>query len=717
MRTFLTVTLRLAAPGLLVGSLLSFARSLGEFGATITFAANIAGQTRTMPSAIYTYLNQPDGEGRAAGLVLLSVALSLLALVASELVGPSPALELAMLCLRAQRQLGPFALDIDIECHHAVTAIYGPSGAGKTSLLNVVAGLVRPDTGEISLDGQTLFSSAQHIDLPPEHRRIGYVFQDDLLFPHLSTEENLCYGRDLLPTAARRFALDQIVDLLEIGPLLKRRPGHLSGGERQRIALGRALLTSPRLLLMDEPLSSLDQGLKNRIIPYLCHVRDALQIPILYVSHSVAEILELTSQVVVLDRGQVIAHGDFFTIATHPQVLPLVEEHGFENVLDVEIAATDAERGVCEVPVPRSAAQNSLLRPTHRQPPLHRHPRRRHRPRPSASRRAERAQCIAGNHQRNRRCGGETAHLRECRASPGRQDDSRSHRGNATQHRRPNLLPRQNPFHPLGAAVEPARKALTRQISAFYTLYIFTKEHKLVPEHSLQPKRLAMNVITVARQLGSFGDWIAEQLAAKLDYEFIDRRLVEEIASITDTSVEEVERYDEKGEGRLRFFLKKLLVPEVAPGTFPLSAAAYAPEFGLEFPHMREHEVSEATYLDRGTYQLLITTLVQDFGQSGKAVVVGRASQVVLADFPNACHVKIIAPPETRIERLMQSRDMDREQAQKLIEQHDQWRQSYLRNFHNADWNDPLLYDLTINTGKISREDAVDLLADFLAES
>ena len=224
-----------------------------------------------------------------------------------------------------------------------------------------------------------------------------------------------------------------------------------------------------------------------------------------------------------------------------------------------------------------------------------------------------------------------------------------------------------------------------------------------------------MNVITVARQLGSFGDWIAEQLAAKLDYEFIDRRLVEEIASITETSVEEVERYDEKGEGRLRFFLKKLLVPEVAPGTFPLSAAAYAPEFGLEFPHMREHDVSEATYLDRGTYQLLITTLVQDFGQSGNAVVVGRASQVILAEHPNACHVKIIAPLETRIERLMQNRDVDREQAHKLIEQHDQWRQSYLRNFHNADWNDPLLYDLTINTGKIDREDAVDLLAGFLS--
>lgn len=225
-----------------------------------------------------------------------------------------------------------------------------------------------------------------------------------------------------------------------------------------------------------------------------------------------------------------------------------------------------------------------------------------------------------------------------------------------------------------------------------------------------------MTVITVARQLGSFGDWIAEQLAAKLGYAFIDRRLVEEIASITDTSVEEVERYDEKGEGRLKFFLKKLLVPEVAPGTFPLSAAAYAPEFGLEFPHIRDYEASEATYLDRGTYQLLITTLVQEFGQGGNAVIVGRASQVILADHPNACHVKIIAPLATRIERLMQARDMGREQAHKLIEQHDQWRQTYLRNFHQAEWNDPMLYGLTINTGKIDRAAAVDLLASFCAE-
>ena len=253
-----------------------------------------------------------------------------------------------MLRLKFQHQLAHFALDVDLECRYPVTAVFGPSGAGKTSLLNIVAGLLHPDAGEIAVDDTTLFSLAQSIDLPPEKRGIGYVFQDDLLFPHLSVAENLRYGHDLLPATSRRFEFTQIVDLLEIGPLLSRRPIHLSGGERQRVALGRALLSSPRLLLMDEPLASLDQGLKSRIISYLRHVRDELQIPILYVSHSVAEILELTGQVIVLNKGQVIAHGDFFKIATHPEVLPLVEEHGFENVLAVDIVSSDAQRGTCE---------------------------------------------------------------------------------------------------------------------------------------------------------------------------------------------------------------------------------------------------------------------------------------------------------------------------------------------------------------------------------
>ena len=252
-----------------------------------------------------------------------------------------------MLEIRLTRRLAHFTLRVDLQCRYRVTAVFGPSGAGKTSLLELVAGLLRPDEGEIRLDGQVLFSSSDRIDLPPEQRRIGYVFQDDLLFPHLTVARNLRYGYDLLSPKERRFDPDRVVDLLQIGPLLRRKPHHLSGGERQRVALGRALLSSPRLLLMDEPLTSLDQGLKSRIIPYLRHIRSDLGIPILYVSHSVAEILELTGQVIVLDRGKVLAHGDFFRIARHPDVLPLVEAYGLENVLQAELVGSDPRAGIC----------------------------------------------------------------------------------------------------------------------------------------------------------------------------------------------------------------------------------------------------------------------------------------------------------------------------------------------------------------------------------
>jgi molybdate transport system ATP-binding protein len=254
-----------------------------------------------------------------------------------------------VLSLDVTRKLAHFTLDIQVDCPYTVTAVFGPSGSGKTTLLNLVAGLLRPDHGAVSIDGDVLFSAKQGIDLPPERRRVGYVFQDDLLFPHLTVRQNLRYGYDLLPSGARRFAVDRIVDLLELGPLLERRPGLLSGGERQRVALGRAILASPRLLLMDEPLASLDQGLKDRIIPYLRHIRSDLAIPMLYVSHSVAEILQLTGQVIVLRQGRVLACGDFFDIAQHPDVLPLMEAYGFENVLPVDIVANDHVRGVTRI--------------------------------------------------------------------------------------------------------------------------------------------------------------------------------------------------------------------------------------------------------------------------------------------------------------------------------------------------------------------------------
>ncbi len=252
-----------------------------------------------------------------------------------------------MLTLRLRRRLADFEFDLDVRCGGAATAVFGPSGSGKTSLLNMVAGLLRPEAGRVELDGEVLYDAETGIDLPPEARRLGCVFQQDLLFPHLSVGDNLRFGYDLLPAAQRRFEPGRIAELLEIGPLLDRRPRNLSGGEGQRVALGRALLASPRLLLMDEPLASLDQGLKSRIIPYLRHVRSDLGIPVLYVSHSAAEILELTREVIVLDRGRVVAHGDFFRIASDPRVLPLVDEFGFENVLPVEIVASDGESGAC----------------------------------------------------------------------------------------------------------------------------------------------------------------------------------------------------------------------------------------------------------------------------------------------------------------------------------------------------------------------------------
>jgi molybdate transport system ATP-binding protein len=254
-----------------------------------------------------------------------------------------------VLSIHVARELAHFSLDVQVDCPHIVTAVFGPSGSGKTTLLNLVAGLLRPDRGAISIDGELLFSAAQGIDLPPERRRVGYVFQDDLLFPHLTVRQNLRYGYDLLPSGARRFKVDRIVDLLELQPLLDRRPGLLSGGERQRVALGRAILASPRLLLMDEPLASLDQGLKDRIIPYLRHIRSDLSVPILYVSHSVAEILQLTGQVIVLRQGRVLACGDFFDLAQRPDILPLMEAHGFENALPVDIIANDRAQGVTRI--------------------------------------------------------------------------------------------------------------------------------------------------------------------------------------------------------------------------------------------------------------------------------------------------------------------------------------------------------------------------------
>lgn len=250
-----------------------------------------------------------------------------------------------MLSVNVQRKHGDFALDVSVDCPYPVTAVFGPSGSGKTTLLNLIAGLDRPDSGSITLDDRVLVNMSENQQLPPERRRVGYVFQDALLFPHLTVQNNLMFAAHLKPETPN-LSFDDVADLLELVPLLDRMPQHLSGGEKQRAALGRALLSAPQLLLLDEPLASLDAGLRSRILPYLRRIRDDLKIPMLYVSHSVAEILQLTGQVIVMKAGKVVTSGDFFDLAPHPEVLPLLGEFGFENVLKVSVLENRPSEGI-----------------------------------------------------------------------------------------------------------------------------------------------------------------------------------------------------------------------------------------------------------------------------------------------------------------------------------------------------------------------------------
>ena len=214
-----------------------------------------------------------------------------------------------MLRVDVAKQLGEFSLQAAFTSEGRVTGLFGASGAGKTSLINMIAGLLRPDRGTIAIDGEVLDDTVARVHVPAHRRRIGYVFQDARLFPHLDVAQNLDYGRRMNGLPDDPAQRSRITDLLDIGGLLNRRPGQLSGGERQRTALGRALLSKPRLLLLDEPLGSLDEGRKVKILPYLVRLRDEASIPMVYVSHDAAEMRQLATQIVLLRNGRVSAFG------------------------------------------------------------------------------------------------------------------------------------------------------------------------------------------------------------------------------------------------------------------------------------------------------------------------------------------------------------------------------------------------------------------------
>jgi molybdate transport system ATP-binding protein len=216
---------------------------------------------------------------------------------------------MTVLAVDVEKQLGALKLRVRFQAAGGATALFGPSGAGKTSVVNMIAGLLVPDRGSIAIDDAMLFDSTRSIDVPPHQRRIGYVFQEGRLFPHLSVRQNLDYGRRMSGHPRHEKEFDRIVALLDIGQLLDRRPRLLSGGERQRVAVGRALLMQPRLLLLDEPLASLDVAHKREILPYLVRLRDDAAIPIVYVSHTAAELRRIATTVVRLNDGQVVASG------------------------------------------------------------------------------------------------------------------------------------------------------------------------------------------------------------------------------------------------------------------------------------------------------------------------------------------------------------------------------------------------------------------------
>jgi molybdate transport system ATP-binding protein len=211
-----------------------------------------------------------------------------------------------MLIVDVEKQLGDFGLNAIFAGEGGVTGLFGPSGAGKTSIITMIAGLMKPDRGRIELNGEVLFDSAARVNLPAWQRRIGTVFQDGRLFPHLSVKRNLVFGRWMNGLPRDQDALSHVVGLLDIGALLARRPGKLSGGERQRVAIGRALLMQPKLLLLDEPLASLDDVRKREILPFLERLRDEARVPMIYVTHDAAEMKRMATRVVRIKAGAVI---------------------------------------------------------------------------------------------------------------------------------------------------------------------------------------------------------------------------------------------------------------------------------------------------------------------------------------------------------------------------------------------------------------------------
>ena len=241
---------------------------------------------------------------------------------------------------------GAFAVHAAFASDASIVALFGRSGAGKSTMVNAIAGILRPERGRIAVGGRVLFDSAAGIDVPPERRRVGYVFQDALLFPHLSVRANLAFGESLTPAAERFVHHDRVLELLGLRSLLERGTRDLSGGEKQRVAIGRALLTSPRILLMDEPLASLDAPRKAEILQYVELLRDELRLPIVYVSHAIEEVTRLADHLVLVSDGRTVAQGPATQVLARPELRPLTGRYEAGAVIDTRVARHDEVFGL-----------------------------------------------------------------------------------------------------------------------------------------------------------------------------------------------------------------------------------------------------------------------------------------------------------------------------------------------------------------------------------
>jgi molybdate transport system ATP-binding protein len=256
-----------------------------------------------------------------------------------------------MLHVTAKKQRGAFTLDAHFELPTpGVVALFGRSGCGKSTLVNVIAGLLKAESGRVALDDVTLLDTERRIDVPAERRRIGYVFQDARLFPHLSVAANLRYA-ERRASAAKFVSMQRVADLLDLGPLMHRRTHQLSGGERQRVAIGRALLTQPNLLLLDEPLASLDMSRRDEVLPYLETLRDHLAIPMVYVSHNFDEVLRLATYLVLMEAGKTTAQGNLGEMSLNPGLRAIIGADAVGAIVDGTILGKDPLSGLTRVQV------------------------------------------------------------------------------------------------------------------------------------------------------------------------------------------------------------------------------------------------------------------------------------------------------------------------------------------------------------------------------